>query len=633
MTTAWRPTGIGPLGDKPWATHVGLFYETEQDLLDVEIPYFQAGLAQGEACLWVVNAPLTQEAARTALRQAVPDLDRYLADNSIEILADDAWYRPGGVFDLHHVINGWQEKLDGALARGYAGLRVSGDTAWVQAKDWRDFREYEKELDVAVANQRLLMLCTFPLAAASAAEILDMTRTHQQTIVRRHGNWEIVETPELRQAKAEIQRLNDKLEQRVVERTRELAAANDELRREVAARQQTEAAEREERVLAEALSDTVAVLNSTLDFEEVLDRILENVGRVVAHDVSTIALLDQDIWRVVRHRGFAERGLAEWIESRRASSAQRPVLQRMIETGEPLVVPDTQTDPGWVFAPQIDWIRSWLSTPIRIKGAIIGVLNLHSSVPGFFTPAQATRLQAFVDQAGIALENARLLQAVQSGHERLQTLSQQLLIAQETERRSIARELHDEIGQVLTAVGANLRVIELSRDRVTRAQRLEESLRLVDDALKRVRDLALELRPSLLDDFGLGPALEWYVARLADRSGFAATVIAEPAELRLPPSLETTCYRIAQIALTNVVRHAQAQHVRVGLSQQGAELTLVIRDDGVGFDVPAALDRASQGATMGLLSMQERVRLAGGHLAIQSTPGQGTEIRARFPIV
>jgi signal transduction histidine kinase len=204
--------------------------------------------------------------------------------------------------------------------------------------------------------------------------------------------------------------------------------------------------------------------------------------------------------------------------------------------------------------------------------------------------------------------------------------------AQEAERRAIARELHDEIGQQLYAVSANLEALHITADAVTLAGRLDDSAALVDQAIQQVRDLALELRPSMLDDFGLLPALSWLVERQAQRAGYQVDFAAEPPDLQLPASLDTAVYRVVQIALTNVARHAQARHATVTVRRQGPELELLIHDDGVGFDVAAALERAQQGATLGLASMQERVRLAGGTLEITSAPGQGATIQARFPI-
>jgi len=231
ITTELRTTGVDVVGDIPWGTHFCLFYDTKEALLDTLVPYCKAGLETDEFCLWVVAPPLTVEEALQALRHAVPDFDRYSVDGSIEIVGAHDWYLQDGAFDLARVIAGWNEKLARASAKGYAGVRVTGDTAWLERKDWRDFLEYEESLNGAIANQRLVVLCTYPLAACSAAEILDVVRTHQFAVTRRLGTWEIIETAGHKQAKAEIKRLNDELEARVIERTSQLMMANEELAR------------------------------------------------------------------------------------------------------------------------------------------------------------------------------------------------------------------------------------------------------------------------------------------------------------------------------------------------------------------------------------------------------------------
>ena len=147
-----------------------------------------------------------------------------------------------------------------------------------------------------------------------------------------------------------------------------------------------------------------------------------------------------------------------------------------------------------------------------------------------------------------------------------------------------------------------------------------------------MRNLSLDLRPSLLDDLGLVPALRWHVNRQAERAGFTAVFTADVLEARLSPDLEIACFRVVQEALTNVVRYARAQHVLVELRRHDTELELTIRDDGVGFDVESALGRAMHGASLGLLGMDERVSLMGGQMEIESEPMGGTEIRARFPL-
>jgi C4-dicarboxylate-specific signal transduction histidine kinase len=230
MGAETRKSGIEVVGDMPWGTHVCLFYETKEDLLDALIPYCKTGLESEEFCLWVVAEPLTIQEATDALQHAVPNLDRYLADLSIEILSASDWYLQGGTFDLKRVTDGWHEKLARAAARGYAGVRVTGDTAWLAKKDWAHFCEYEEGLNEAVANRRMAVLCTYPLAACGALEILDVVRTHQFALARRHGSWDVIETAGLKQAKDEIKRLNEELEQRVVERTSQLMLAAEALR-------------------------------------------------------------------------------------------------------------------------------------------------------------------------------------------------------------------------------------------------------------------------------------------------------------------------------------------------------------------------------------------------------------------
>jgi PAS domain S-box-containing protein len=253
MATEMRKTGVDVVGDMPWGTHFCLFYETKADLLEISVSYCKAGLESQEFCLWVVAEPLAVEDARRALKQAVPDFDRYFTDHSIEIVQARDWYFPDGHFDLNRVISGWNEKLARASARGYAGVRVTGDTGWLEKKDWKNFCEYEESLNQAVANQRLAVLCTYPLAACGAAEILDVVRTHQFAVTKRRGDWDVIETAGHKQAKAEIKRLNEELEQRVVERTSQLTAVNSELTKEILQRQRAEEALlRSEAYLAEA---------------------------------------------------------------------------------------------------------------------------------------------------------------------------------------------------------------------------------------------------------------------------------------------------------------------------------------------------------------------------------------------
>src|SRR6202521_4573608 len=169
-----RRTGIREVGDVPWGTHFFLFYETNEDLLDALVPYFKIGLESGEFCVWSAYKPLTAEEVKRAMRRAVPGFDRYLDNHSIEILRGREFYITGEEFDLKRVIRKWEEKLDYALAKGYAGLRLSSNTAWLNKKHWSAFNEYEGEVHDFIAQRRILALCTSPLAKRTATEILDV---------------------------------------------------------------------------------------------------------------------------------------------------------------------------------------------------------------------------------------------------------------------------------------------------------------------------------------------------------------------------------------------------------------------------------------------------------------------------
>jgi C4-dicarboxylate-specific signal transduction histidine kinase len=252
-TTELRNTGVDVIGGMAWGTHFCVFYDTKADLLETLVSYCRAGLQSGEFCLWVVAAPLTVEEARHALRRGIPDFDQYLIDPSIEIVGAREWYLQDGRFDLTRVVRGWHEKLRHASARGYAGVRVTGDTAWLEKHDWRDFCDYEESLNRSIANQRLAVMCTYPIGSCGATEILDVVQTHQFAITKRRGTWEVIETAGHKQAKAEINRLNEDLERRVVERTRQLTAVNGQLTMEAHERQcAEEALRRSESYLTDA---------------------------------------------------------------------------------------------------------------------------------------------------------------------------------------------------------------------------------------------------------------------------------------------------------------------------------------------------------------------------------------------
>jgi two-component system sensor histidine kinase UhpB len=215
---------------------------------------------------------------------------------------------------------------------------------------------------------------------------------------------------------------------------------------------------------------------------------------------------------------------------------------------------------------------------------------------------------------------------------RLTELSRQILEVQEAERREIARELHDEIGQTLTAIKINVQGVQrLIRDEAGR-KRLDEVVELAGQTLDQVRGMSLNLRPSQLDDLGLEAAVRWNAGRQVAAAGMVLHFQSALGNGRLPGTVETACFRVSQEALTNVVRHAAASNVWVTLAVEDNKVELMVRDDGCGFDPVAKRQRAHGGASFGLLGMEERAKLTGGNLQIEAPAEGGTTVRAWFPV-
>jgi PAS domain S-box-containing protein len=201
MEDELRNSGIDVIGGVPWGTHFCQFYKTKKDLVDILVPYFKAGLEDNEFCMWVTSEPLMVAEAEEAMRGAVVNFDEYLRRGQIEIIPYDEWYLLGGTFDDDRVLKGWVSKLEQALARGYSGLRLTGNTFWLERNHWQAFTEYEAKVNNVIGKYKMLAICTYCLDKCDGAAVIDVIKNHQFALIKQEGKWDIIESAIYKQAK------------------------------------------------------------------------------------------------------------------------------------------------------------------------------------------------------------------------------------------------------------------------------------------------------------------------------------------------------------------------------------------------------------------------------------------------
>jgi hypothetical protein len=190
-----RRSGISLIGDVPWGTHFCQFYKTKKDLLDILAPYFRAGLESNEFCMWVTSDPLSVREAKKALKGAVPHFEEYVEKGQIEIIPYDQWYTVGGSFEEKRVLDGWVSKLNSAIDKGFAGLRLTGNTFWIEKTGWVAFTDYEASVNSVIGDYRMLAICTYSLKKCGVAEILDVVKNHEFALAMNQGTWQVVSMP------------------------------------------------------------------------------------------------------------------------------------------------------------------------------------------------------------------------------------------------------------------------------------------------------------------------------------------------------------------------------------------------------------------------------------------------------
>ena len=420
------------------------------------------------------------------------------------------------------------------------------------------------------------------------------------------------------------------IKQDITERKRaeaELAERNTEL-------QALSLAEHEQRRFSESLAEAALVLNKSMKLDEVLPLILEQVEAVIPYQLAIVMMFDGESFYDASHAGDPRwsQNLSQVMN--RFPLVDFPLLKKMRQSHLPVLISDTQKEKSWMIVHGLEWGRSILCVPLLAENQVIGFLNLLAEQPDFFTAEMEDRLVAFASHAAVAIQNAWLFEQVRASSERLQSLSRRLVEIQENERLYIARELHDEAGQMLTALMLDLVALESQAHHpeavLKKVTEMEQALNAVSENLHNV---AMALRPASLDHLGLVPALRQYVESIGERYRLRVSFSSGNFQERLSANMETELYRIVQEALTNVARHAHAAQVDVILTIRDCKLIVMVEDDGNGFDPENVPDTGH----LGLFGMRERAEMIGGQLVIESKPGKGTtvivEVNYDSPIV
>jgi signal transduction histidine kinase len=300
-----RETGIDVLGSVLWGTHACLFYRTKEDLINILVPYFKAGLENNEFCMWITSDPLDPMEAKNAIKKSMPDFDKYVTKGQIEILPHDQWYLDRGIFDRERVMNGWMSKLNLALNNGYAGMRITGNTAWLDEGVWESFIKYEAQINETIDRLPIIVVCTYRLDKCGTSEIVDVVNNHQLALIEQEGRWKLAKNAERKRAE---------------KRAREYQAQLKSLASEL-----TLAEEHERHRLATDLHDQISqsLVISKIKLEALrksgygrkLDKALDDVCNSIGQTIQRTRTLTFDLSSPVLYELGFEMAVSEWLTS------------------------------------------------------------------------------------------------------------------------------------------------------------------------------------------------------------------------------------------------------------------------------------------------------------------------------
>lgn len=384
-----------------------------------------------------------------------------------------------------------------------------------------------------------------------------------------------------------------------------------------------------------ALSRVSAAVSGLRDLDAILNVALDTVLQIMDGSIGGILLIDEQT-QTLSYRVY--RGLSDKYVREMRLGPGEGIAGRVAKSGKSVLVEDISTDTraAWLALISIEGLKAFISVPLRAKDTVLGVLNVASRSPRSFTKDDMHLLHAIGDQVGVAIEQAELYERLRKGRERYQRLAQHILVAQEQERKRVARELHDETSQTLSGLALSLQaLVEIAEasdgvDDSFKAQ-LKKAQSLAVQISTEVSRLIHELRPTLLDTLGLVPAIRRYAEDILRPIGMTVTLQSKGEAVPLPSEVEVGLFRIAQGCVGNIAKHSDARSVFISLEYKADHLLMRISDDGKGFDVSKLTGVDDGGRGSGVFGMKERVKLMGGSCQIESQPGQGANVSVRVP--
>jgi len=384
------------------------------------------------------------------------------------------------------------------------------------------------------------------------------------------------------------------------------------------------------------LSRVSAAISGLTDLEGILRVGLNSVLGVINGAVGGIMLMDEET-ETLSYRVY--HGLSDGYAVGMCLRLGEGIAGKVAQSGRPTLLEDISLEPEVARLDLVstEGLKALVSVPLRAKDSVLGVLNVASQMPRRFTKEDLHFLSSVGDQLGIAIEQTRLYERLRKARGRLRKLARQNLVAEEEERRRIARELHDETSQALSGIALQLEaLIEMTAMSSNQDTGFVAGLKKVQSLTVQVHNevsrIISNLHPALLDTLGLVAAIRQHAESRLQPLNINVLIEVKGVERRFPPDVEAALFRAVQGAIGNIIQHSKAKNASIVLVYQPDELLMSISDDGQGFDVSKVTDVEESGRGRGLFSMRERIGFLGGTSGVESEIGVGTTLWAKIPI-